>query len=133
MFKKLGKFCKQVYDFFWTMADDRVGVYAAQASFFIILSLFPFALLLLNIITITPFDQTYVINGIESYAPEYIQPLLKQIIYELYYHSSGTIISITAIGAIWSSSKGFLSIMFGIYNINKVFHDLTLTCFLKLS
>lgn len=102
------------------MSEDKVGIYTAQASFFIILSIFPFVLLLLNLIGLTTIDKAFIINGINSYAPISIRPLLTQMINELYTHVSGTIISIAAIGAIWSASKGFLSVMFGIYNIYKV-------------
>ena len=111
---------KTIYGFFTKMGEDRIGIYTAQASFFIILSLFPFALLLLNIIGITSIDKTFIINIIKTYLPDSIQPLLTQIINELYTHVSGTVISITAVVAIWSASKGFLSVMFGLYNIYKV-------------
>lgn len=102
------------------MAEDRVGIYAAQASFFIILSIFPFVLLLLNLIGLTTLDKSFIIRGINAYLPISVRPLLIQMINELYTHVSGTVVSIAAIGAIWSASKGFLSVMFGIYNIYKV-------------
>lgn len=102
------------------MGEDKVGIYTAQASFFIILSIFPFVLLLLNLIGLTTIDKPFIINSINTYVPDSVKPLLIQMINELYTHVSGTIISITAVGAIWSASKGFLSVMFGIYNIYKV-------------
>lgn len=120
MKKKLLDFIRTIYGFFAKLSEDRVGIYTAQASYFIILSLFPFALLLLNIIGITTIDKEFIINIINASTPGSIRPLLIQIINELYTHVSGTIISITAVVAIWSASKGFLSVMFGIYNIYKV-------------
>ncbi|MFQ9515632.1 MAG: YihY/virulence factor BrkB family protein [Eubacterium sp.] len=120
MNNKLFKLVKKIYDFFAKMSEDKIGIYTAQASFFIILSIFPFVLLLLNVIGLTSIDKTFILNTINSYAPESIRPLLTQMINELYTHVSGTIISIAAVGAIWSASKGFLSVMFGIYNIYKV-------------
>lgn len=109
-----------IYDFCARMAKDRVGIYTAQASFFIILSIFPFLLLFLNIIAMTSLGSDSLIRFLNTYAPETIKPLLVQIIEELYKHVSGTAISITAIGAIWSASKGVLSVMFGLYGINKL-------------
>lgn len=114
------KIFKKIYGFFVKLTEDKVGIYTAQASFFIILSIFPFILLFLNLIGLTSLDKDYIINGINTYLPGSIKPLLVQLINELYAHTSGTIISITAVGAIWSASKGFLSVMFGIYNIYKV-------------
>lgn len=102
------------------MAKDRVGIYTAQASFFIILSIFPFFLLFLNIIGMTSITSQSIINLLNTYAPDTIKPLLIQIIEELYTHVSGTAISIAAIVAIWSASKGVLSVMFGLYEISKI-------------
>ena len=111
---------KTIYDFFSSMSKDKIGIYTAQASFFIILSLFPFALLLLNIIGYASIDKSIIINFVNSYSPDSIHPLLIQILNELYSHISGTAVSITAIVAVWSASKGFLSVMFGMYNIYNV-------------
>ncbi len=103
---------------FMQINSDKVGIYAAQASFFIILSIFPFLLLFLNIVGITSsFEPSSLISVINTYAPETIRPLVAQIIRELYEHVSGTTISIAAIVAIWSASKGVLSVMFGLYEI----------------
>lgn len=114
-------FFKKIFGFIDMLTEDRVGIYTAQASFFIILSIFPFILLLLTLIGFTSsIDKEYIINAVNAYFPASIKLLTIQMLNELYTHVSGTIISITAVGAIWSSSKGFLSLMFGLYNIYKV-------------
>ncbi len=100
-----------------TMGKDRVGVYTAQASFFIILSIFPFALLVLNLLAHTAFDESYVIYLINTYIPHSMNPILIQIVNELYANVSGTLVSITAIVTVWTASKGVLSVMYGIYEI----------------
>ncbi|MCI9565547.1 MAG: YihY/virulence factor BrkB family protein [Eubacterium sp.] len=120
MKKKLLQPILKLYDFCVRMAKDRVGIYTAQASFFIILSIFPFFLLFLNIIGMTSITSQSIINLLNTYAPDTIKPLLIQIIEELYTHVSGTAISIAAIVAIWSASKGVLSVMFGLYEISKI-------------
>lgn len=120
MKKKLLQPILKLYDFCVRMAKDRVGIYTAQAPFFIILSIFPFFLLFLNIIGMTSITSQSIINLLNTYAPDTIKPLLIQIIEELYTHVSGTAISIAAIVAIWSASKGVLSVMFGLYEISKI-------------
>lgn len=117
----------KIYDFCAIMTKDRVGIYTAQASFFIILSYFPFFIILfLNCIRYDKHWPKIITNGINTYVPDVIRPLLLQIIQELYTHVSGTIISIVAIVAIWSSSKGVLSVMFGLYEINKIHRTATI-------
>ncbi len=123
MLRGLWNLIKKIYGFFVRLTVDRVGIYTAQASFFIILSIFPFILLLLNIIGYTSIDKDTIIALINNYLPETIKPLLIQIINELFTHISETLISIAAIAAIWSASKGVLSVMFGIYEIYKIHQD----------
>lgn len=120
MKKRLLQPILRIYDFCVRMAKDRVGIYTAQASFFIILSIFPFLLLFLNILGMTSITSKSIISLLNTYAPDTIKPLLIQIIEELYTHVSGTAISIAAIVAIWSASKGVLSVMFGLYEISKI-------------
>ena len=96
---KLFNFIKKAYDFIDTIGQDKVGIYTAQASFFIILSIFPFILLFFNLIG---------------------HALFIQVVSEIYEHVSSTAVSITAIAAIWSASKGVLSVMFGLYEIAKI-------------
>ena len=114
------KFFNKIFGFIDTMSEDKIGIYAAQSAFFIILSIFPFVLLILNIIGFTPIDKNYIVNALQTYTPSPVRPLLVQIVNELFKNVSGTVISITAIVAIWSASKGVLSIMFGFYEINKI-------------
>lgn len=123
MLKGITNIIKKIYGFFVHLTEDRVGIYTAQASFFIMLSIFPFILLLLNIIGFTSLDKDTIIYLINNYLPETIKPLLIQIINELFTHVSGTILSIAAIAAVWSASKGVLSLMFGIYEIYDLHRD----------
>lgn len=115
--KKIWNMCVNIYNFFCDMSDDHVGIYAAQASFFIFLSAFPFFLLLLNALAHTALDESYVIYLINTYIPHSLNPILIQLVNELYTHASGALLSITAILAVWSASKGFLAVMFGLYEI----------------
>ena len=120
MRNRLGRAVRSIYGFFGRMSLDRIGIYTAQASFFIILSIFPFLLLFLNILGMTNINPNTILHIINTYSPDTLQPLLTQIFQELYTHVSGTAISIAAITAIWSASKGVLSVMFGLYEIYKI-------------
>lgn len=120
MLKGMSNIIKKIYNFSIRMSEDRVGIYTAQASFFIMLSIFPFILLLLHIVGFTSIDKDTIILLINNYLPETVKPLLVQIINELFNYVSGTLLSIAAVAAVWSASKGVLSVMFGIYEIYKL-------------
>ena len=76
-------------------------------------------MLLLTIIQYTPIEKQFLVSWTTRITPDVIDPLMKTISNELYaYAGGGAIISITAIVALWSASRGILSIMRG---LNAVF------------
>ena len=102
------------------LKKDKITVYAAQASFFIIISSVP--LIMLSIICIQyiiPFDRNTFNEIIVNLLPSDndIFKFIDNIISELYGRTDISIISITAITLLWSASRGFKSIATGIRNI----------------
>jgi len=110
---------KVLRGFFQKLRDDHVSSFAAQASFFIILSLFPIILLLLSIIKYTPVTKSLLLSVAVDLFPNALDPLIISIIEEMYSMSSSTIISITACLAVWSASRGILSLIRG---LNFIYH-----------
>lgn len=95
--------------------NDRIGIYAGQATFFMVLSIFPIIMLLLNVISKTTLIPNYIIpNYIEMHMPPSIQGYLLSVIEEFQRASSGTMISISALLAIWSASKGAMAVILGL-------------------
>lgn len=84
---------------------DNISAYAAQAAFFIILSIIPFLMLFISLVQYTPVTEGMVLEIVNQTMPDYIAPFLIGIIHEVYDKSIG-LISITAITAIWASAKG---------------------------
>lgn len=108
--------CRRIANKF---AADEMTVYAAQASFFIILSFFPFVMVLLTVIQLIPsISQADLQRTILALTPDVIDSLVFNIIQDIYTDSPQTVLSITAIVALWTSSKGMLSIERG---FNRVF------------
>ena len=108
--------CRRIANKF---AADEMTVYAAQASFFIILSFFPFVMVLLTVIQLIPsINQADLQRTILALTPDVIDSLVFNIIQDIYTDSPQTVLSITAIVALWTSSKGMLSIERG---FNRVF------------
>lgn len=110
-------FIRELIDFFQAMLKSRVGVYTAQASFFMVLSIFPLIMLIMTLIGFTDISQEVLIKFATDFTPNIIDDLVMQIIDELYANASGTIVSITAIAVIWSASKGVSAIITGMYEI----------------
>lgn len=100
--------------------SDNLTAYAAQAAFFIFISIFPFLMLLLSLLKYIPIFSN---ENIEVWAADFLTPqigeLLKSIILEANEYDSSAIISITTITALWACSKGVLGIIFGLNSIYK--------------
>lgn len=107
---------KQIYDKF---SKDEMTVYAAQASFFSIIAAFPFIMLLMALIQLIPaINKSNLLQLISSIVPTNIKSLVVTVIDNIYSTSPATVLSLTAIAAIWSASRGMLSIERG---LNRVF------------
>ncbi len=100
--------------------NDNLTAYAAQAAFFIFISIFPFLMLLLSLLKYIPIFSS---ENIENWTSDFISPqigeLLKSIFAEAGEYGSGAIISITTIAALWACSKGVLGIIYGLNSIYK--------------
>lgn len=98
---------------------DSVSAFAAQAAFFLILSIVPFFSLLLTLVQFLPVDKTEILKTVVDIFPTAFESIVATIIDELYSQSSGAIISISALIALWSSGKGVMAIIRG---LNSVYH-----------
>lgn len=97
--------------------DDKVGAYAAQSSFFILVSFIPCIILLCTLIQYTPITEVMLLNAFEQIVPSQLTPLVSSIVNEIYYRSSAALISITAIVTLWVAGKAFLGIAEGLNSI----------------
>ena len=103
--------------FFKRMSGDKIDVYAAQASFFLLLSMLPLIMLLLSLISIINIPKDTLITALDSLLPSVFLPLFHQIINEIFSASSGMLLSLTGVMAIWAASKSAFALLKGLYNI----------------
>ncbi|MDO4296573.1 MAG: YihY/virulence factor BrkB family protein [bacterium] len=100
---------------------DEITVYAAQAAFFTLLAAVPFLMVLISAIQMVPgLSKMDLEESMMSIVPEMFHSLLFAITDDLFTRSPATILSITAITAIWSASRS----MFGIEKgLNRIWGD----------
>lgn len=98
--------------------SDEITVYAAQASFFIIMAAFPFTMLLLSIIQVVPsISQTDLLELLGPIIPHQFSQILFSLVNSLYTESPIALLSLSALAALWSASKGMLGIAKGLNRI----------------
>lgn len=112
---KFLKNCKEIWNKY---VEDEITVYAAQASFFMIISFFPFVMLLLTLIQFIPaINKSDLLALLVRLMPDLLDSLVVSIIDDLYIKSPGTILSVSAFLALWSSARGMMSIERGLNRI----------------
>ncbi len=96
------------------ISDLQIRVYAAHATFFIILSIFPLMVLFLGLLRYTGISVDTLTEAITDLVPEALLPFIKRIILSAYQNTSGTVISISAVTALWSAGRGVHSLLTGL-------------------
>lgn len=98
--------------------EDEISVYAAQASFFLALSAFPFFLLLFALSRKLPlFIRSELFSFLLYLIPKELSPLLFSIFADLYQTAPAALLSVSALTALWSASRGMLGIERGFSRI----------------
>ncbi|MDY3927957.1 MAG: YihY/virulence factor BrkB family protein [Clostridia bacterium] len=99
------------------IADDELTVYAAQASYYIIISAFPFAMLLLSLVGfIMPEQKQTVIGTIQAIVPNMLRPTVTVLADELF-EKSISLLSLTALTSLWTASRGIAAVQRGIKQV----------------
>lgn len=93
------------------VTEDHVTVYAAQASFFVIISAVPFLSLLISIAgLVIPADFTDFLTGIPL-------PVFDAILHDLRNAPNVPLLSVSAVTTLWSASRGIAAIRNGLERV----------------
>lgn len=101
---------------------NAVEAYSAQAALFVVISFFPSAILLLALLPHLPFSEAQIADVFIQIIPDAIADFAQSILQELYAAPSIPLLSVTAVLALWSASKGSVALMRGldrIYGIHR--------------
>lgn len=102
------------------LSQRKVSLYAANASFFLILSVFPLLVLLLSLIRYTGLQVETFTDFIAEVIPGTLMPTVNRLILSAYVNSSGAVLSVSAVAALWSASRGMYSFITGLNAIYEV-------------
>lgn len=97
------------------ISADELTIYAAQASYYITVSAFPFIMMMISLTGfLIPRETVY--SAISGVVPQIIKPVVLKLADELL-KKSIPIISFGAITALWSASRGFAAVERGICRV----------------
>ncbi|MBO5278296.1 MAG: YihY/virulence factor BrkB family protein [Lachnospiraceae bacterium] len=103
--------------FMYKIKHDFVNAFSAQAALFILISIFPIIMTLLNLIQFVPVTKTDFLRVVVEILPASFSALAVSIIEDLYLKSSGTLLSLSAVLTIWSASRGTMAIVNGLNSV----------------
>ena len=115
----LGKAAK----LFGFVVRQNIPVYASHASYFIILAVFPTLVLLLGLLRYTGLDVNLLTELLEGFVPQALLPAMKKLVLSTYHATSGAIVSLSAVTALWSASRGIYGLLTGLNSIYGVTED----------
>lgn len=113
-------FLRAIYKFGVKVSDSYTAACAAQAAFFILLSVVPMTSLVLAISTHLPFSQQDILDLVMKGIPDDLYIYVQGIIRDLYNRAGSTVISLSAITLLWSASKGIAALMDGFNSMYQI-------------
>lgn len=119
--KKWYQFIKIFFDNF---KKNDVSATSAQISYYLVLSIFPFIIFFLNILSRTPLIKEEFLEGFLTILPDQARFVVEGFISEIVISSSDTLLSLSIVLVIWSSSRGIYAIIKGVnkaYGIERPF------------
>lgn len=94
--------------------DCSLSAHSGQTAFFFMLSFFPFMLFLFAVLRLTPLTEDIFSSFLLYIIPDIFDNFLEGLIHNIYAASSGQVLSLSVISAIWLGSKSFLSLVQGL-------------------
>lgn len=98
----------------------NVPLYAANTAFYIILSVFPTIMLAVGLLPYIGFDKADLLSALKGVVPTVLEPLLSRVVGDMSENSTRALLSVTALVAIWSSSRGVNCIQQGFHSISGI-------------
>lgn len=100
--------------------DDNITVYAAWASFFIVISMIPLVMLFVSLLQyILPSQNMIISEALSTIVPEAsgLRSFLLELLDEIYTNATGAIVSLSLLATLWSASKGIFALQEGLNNL----------------
>jgi len=85
---------------------DKVFDMAAQLSYYLLLAIFPFLILIFTLMRFLPITTGTVLDVVRPYAPEGAMQLIEENLYQVLEVTRGDLLSLSMIATIWLSAMG---------------------------
>lgn len=114
MSKPKSYFLEKVSELATFLSQVKIGIHAAGAGYFIVLSVFPLLVLVLSLLRYTGLQVNTLTDLVAGFLPEALLPAAKRLIINTYRNTSGAIVSLSALTGLWSASRGIYGLLTGL-------------------
>ena len=105
------------------LRDMHIPGHAANAGYFIVLSVFPTLVLILSVLRYTALDAGDLLDLLEGILPAALMNAAERLIISTYAHTGAAMVGVSALGALWSASRGIFGLLTGLNTIYGVRED----------
>ena len=120
MHQRPNRFLKNMDALVRYIARQKIGIHAAGAGYFIVLSVFPLLIMVLALLRYTGLQVETLTDLVGGFLPEALMPAAKRLILNTYEHTSGAVVSLSAFTGLWSASRGVYGLLTGLNAIYRV-------------
>ena len=96
------------------VSSMRIGLHAANTSYFLILAVFPTLVLLLGLLRYTSLSAADLVALLEGLIPPALLPEAEVLIHQMQKNTSSAMVGLSALGALWSASRGIFGLLTGL-------------------
>lgn len=101
----------------FNLTEMKIPLYAANACYFLAISIFPALLLILASLRYTALSATDLIRLLEDILPGALIGAAESLIVSTYYNSSAGLLGFSAVATLWSASRGIHGLLTGLNRI----------------
>ena len=92
----------------------RISIHSAHTAFFLILSVFPASMILVGVLAYTSLEVDDILSMVVHLVPHPLIPLVRRLLTGAFDAASAPLLSLSAVTAVWSASRGILGLKEGL-------------------
>ena len=104
----------KIMDAVRTVKQMHIPLHAAYAAYFIVLAVFPALVLILSVLRYTGMEVRGLVELLDDILPSTMAEGAEELIYSTYRNSSGAMVGVSAVTALWSASRGIYGLLTGL-------------------
>lgn len=103
--------------------EKQIPLHAAYAGYFIILAAFPALLMLLSLLRFAGLQVEMLVDLMKDFLPKALMETAEDLVYSTWVNSTGTVLGLSALTALWSASRGIFGLLRGLNAVYDVWEN----------